>query len=222
MHIYESNGKKLPSVTTIVHAIGNEAITKWSNWLGFKHIKYEDELNRSANFGTLVHSHLQSIVDPSAENLEVLEPANSVEKMDLDISLTYFRNLIRLYDFQTVFTEKTVVSEELGYAGTLDWLAYMNGYLMLNDFKTSKQPRFGMMLQLGGYYNLLKTIGYDPDGASIITVNTNGAKLHPINKRDLLIYSEWFNDLAVFYNKTELYKDPQPIYDFEFGDKLKK
>ena len=54
MHIYEKDGKKLPSVTTIIHSLGNEEIIKWANSLGFRHIKYEQELDKYAQNGSLI------------------------------------------------------------------------------------------------------------------------------------------------------------------------
>ena len=61
MHIYEKDGKKLPSVTTIIHSLGNEEIIKWANSLGFRHIKYEQELDKYAQNGTLIHELLLTI-----------------------------------------------------------------------------------------------------------------------------------------------------------------
>lgn len=200
MHIYEIDGKKLPSVTTIVHCLGDDNLMRWSNSLGFRHIKYDAEMERTSSFGTLVHSHLQSIVDP--DNAEPLNPRNSIEGHDLEIIKTDFMNFISKYEYKTIFTEHTIKSVELGYAGTLDWLTYIGPYLCLMDFKTSKAPRFNMYLQLGGYYNLLKTEGYDIDYAAIITANINGCKMHPINKESLLYFSEAFHQLSVYFNNT--------------------
>ena len=68
LHIYEKDGKKYPSVTTIIHSIGSEELMKWSNIMGFRHRKIEDILEETSKFGTLVHSHLQEIVDPEHGN----------------------------------------------------------------------------------------------------------------------------------------------------------
>ena len=40
MHIYEKNGHKYPSVTTVLHIIGDEGICNWANSLGYRHISY--------------------------------------------------------------------------------------------------------------------------------------------------------------------------------------
>lgn len=214
MHLYERDGKKYPSVTTIVHSLGSDDITRWSNFLGFKHIKVQTELDRTASFGTLVHSHLQHIVDPSCGD-ELVEPKNSIEKYDLDKVIRLFNEYFDNFEYTTLFTERFILSEELGYAGTMDWVANVNGKIMLNDFKTAKAPYISMMFQLGGYYNLLQSIGQDVDLASIITINTSGCKMHPIHKEDLIFYAEVFNSLAKFYIATELYSNPKPKIDYD-------
>ena len=52
MHIYEKDGKEYPSVTTIIQSLGSEEIVKWANHLGFKHLDYTKELEKTAVNGT--------------------------------------------------------------------------------------------------------------------------------------------------------------------------
>lgn len=217
MHIYEKDGKEYPSVTTIIHSLGNDEITKWANRLGFRHIDYEKELEKSSINGTKVHDLLRGEVDSSYT--PKVEYKDDLERITLLGYLTRFRNFIQDYTYETIFTEKTFISEKLGYAGTLDWLATFNDkYLVLNDFKTSRAVRFGFLLQLGGYYNLLHENGYDPDCASIILVNKKLCSMYPINKSDLLYFANTFNILAQFYLMTY---HKEPIADKELLLKLK-
>ena len=72
MHIYECpDGKSVPSVTTILQMLGNKEINKWANWLGFRHIDYETELNRLADNGTKMHNVVQHIVDPALKDIPI-------------------------------------------------------------------------------------------------------------------------------------------------------
>lgn len=201
MHIYEKDGKEYPSVTTIIQSLGNEEIIKWANYLGFKHIDYTKELEKTAINGTKVHELLRGEVDPTYTPQVTYK--DEIERIIILGYLTRFRNFIQDYTYETIFTEKTFISEKLGYAGTLDWVAIFNNkFLMLNDFKTSKAVRFKHLLQLGGYYNLLIENNYDPDGASIILVNKKICSMYPINKIDLLYFADAFNILAKFYLMT--------------------
>lgn len=216
MHIYELEGKKLPSVTTIIHSLGNDEIIRWANSLGFRHLKYDQELEKYAENGTLVHDLLRGEVDKSyTPNVKYKDEIQRFEYLGY---LNRFRNFLSLYNYETIFTEKTIMSPSLGYAGTLDWLAKINGFTMLNDFKTSKAVRFSHLLQLGGYNNLLKEQGIIVDGASIILCNKKITTMYPINKDKLEFFSEAFDVLAKFYLMTwDITLSP----DIEFDNCLK-
>lgn len=201
MHIYELNGNCYPSVTTIIHALGNDDITKWANSLGFRHINYEKELNKYAENGTLIHDLLRQEVDESYKS--TVKFKDDLQRIESLGYITRFRSFISGYQYETIFTEKTFISETLGYAGTIDWLCkFNNKFLMLNDFKTSKAVRFTHLLQLGGYYNLLKENGFELDGASIILCNKKLCSMYPINITDLEYYANAFSLLAKFYIQT--------------------
>lgn len=218
MHIYEKDGKKYPSVTTIIHSLGSDEIVKWANSLGFRHVKYVDEMTKASDTGTKVHDLLRAEVDPDYKSTVTF--ADDLERINLLGYITRFRNFIEDYQYETIFTEKSIISETLGYAGTLDWLAKFNGqYLVLNDFKTSKAVRFGHLLQLGGYNNLLTELGYHLNGANIILVNKKLCSMYPISRKELLYYSDAFNKLANYYLMTY---EHQMTPDTSLLEELKK
>lgn len=201
MHIYEADGKEVPSVTTIIHSLGNDEIIKWANSLGFRHLSYEKELDKYARNGTLIHDLLRGEVDPNYTPDVVYKDA--FHRNECLGYLTRFRNMIKDYEFETIFTEKSFASAKLGYGGTIDWYArFFNKYNMLNDFKTSKAVRFSHLLQLGGYYNLLKENGITLDGASIILCNKKVSSMYPIGVSELKWYADAFQLLANYYLKT--------------------
>lgn len=217
MHIYELDGKEYPSVTTIIHCLGNDAIIKWANHLGFKHQDYTKVMDEYSEFGTKVHSALQAQVDPTYN--EPIMYKDFIEQAKVTAAVTNFKKLISQYEYETIFTETTFISPTLGYAGTCDWLAKINmKYLMLMDFKTSKMVRFTMLLQLGGYSNLLREAGYNLDGAGIILANPKLSTLYPLNNIELQFYAEAFQKLADYYNSVWR-KEMKP--DIEFGNLLK-
>lgn len=213
MHIYEKDGKLYPSVTTILHSLGSEELMRWSNIMGFKHKKYEDLMEQSSRFGTLVHSHLQEIVDP--DHAMPIEPKDAIEEYEILQLKSRFKRYISDYSYKTISTERTIISEKLGYAGTLDWLAWMGSQgniRMLNDFKTSKRVQVTMLFQLGGYFNLLKEIGEEPDGGSIIICNKMSCKLHPFNHNQLELAGKIFLHLKEWYVQSAQVKandDPE-------------
>ena len=121
MYIYEVDGKKVPSVTTIIHALSSDEIIKWANSLGFRHLKYEVELDKYAKNGTLIHDVLRGEVDPNYTSQ--IEYKDAIHRTEVLGYITRFRNMIQNYEFETIFTEKTFISAKLGYGGTIDWFA---------------------------------------------------------------------------------------------------
>jgi len=219
MHIYHINEKAYPSVTTIVHSLGSEELMKWSNIMGFKHKKYEDLMEESSRFGTLMHSHLQFIVDPEHAP-DPIKCKDAIEEFRVMSLRSKFIRYMSQFKYITYYTEKSLVSDKLGYGGTLDWYAQMNGYKILNDFKTSKAVQIGMLLQLGGYSNLLRECeGEIPDGCSIILVNDRQVKMNLFNQDDMIFFGEVFQSLADFYNKSiEIKVNPR----VDFFEELKQ
>ena len=218
MHIYEcEDGKKVPSVTTILQILGSKDIIYWANRLGFRHIDYEAELNSLADAGTKMHSVLQHIVDPTLANDPIIFKDKFEEDKYRNLG-NKFLNTIKDYSYETVFTEKTFISSKLGYGGTIDWFAKMSGFNMINDFKSSKRVYMKHLLQLGGYYNLMTENGYDIDGGSIILVNERVSTLYPMNKQSLCRLGEIFNSIAYLYDN--IYDKILP-HDTDILEKIK-
>lgn len=200
MHIYTTpSGKDVPSVTTILHILGSDALLHWANRMGFQHIKYEDELERTATFGTNMHILTQQLVDPNIAPQEI-KYRNSMEKFRYDKAMVNFKAELSKYQYQTIFTEKTLITDDLSYAGTLDWYVYINDILYLIDFKTSKRPQMKHAFQLGGYCNLLEACGYEvPKKAGVFIVNDRLSKLFTIDSDKLTGLRNGFTKLAEIY-----------------------
>ena len=218
MHIYECpDGKIVPSVTTILQVIGNKDIIYWANRLGFRHIDYETELGRLADEGTLMHSVIQHIVDPSLANEPIIFKNKLEEEKYLKLG-ERFSNMIKNYSYNTIFTEKSFTSSKLGYGGTIDWFAEMSGFSMINDFKSSKKVYMKHLLQLGGYYNLMVENGYSINGGSIILVNDKVSSLYPINEASLQRLGTIFNYIYLIHQNIV---DKMIPYDNELLIKIK-
>lgn len=171
--------------------------------MGFKHRKIEDILEKSATFGTIAHSHLRSIVDPNCGETPI-QPIDPIDEFRILQLKSKFCRYMSQYPYDTIYTEKTLISPKLGYGGTLDWYAKMSGFKILNDFKTSKKLQVTMLFQLGGYYNLLReTLQEEPDGASIILINDKMCRMNLFNKDQLMLYGEIFQKLAEFYTLSQ-------------------
>lgn len=219
MHIYTcENGNKVPSVTTILQCLGSKELMKWANYLGFKHISYEEELNRTALNGTKIHTCLQHIVDPSLSLTEVKFKNQFDELYYLKI-INRFKELITQYQYETIFTEKDFASSNLGYGGQIDWLAKMNNKTILIDFKSSKKVHIKHLLQLGGYRNLLKEHNIELDGAAIFIVNETICFPYFIDSETLMNLGNIFNYLKNVY---DCINSPIPVSNKELQKSLLK
>lgn len=212
MHIYEKDGKSYPSVTTVLQLIStNEDLLQWANFMGFKRKDIKVIKNEAAQFGTYLHERMQKHVDPAHANDPICS-TNAIYDYRVLVAMEYFDKTFADIPYRTITTEKTIISERLGFAGTLDWLTYIyDDVVMLGDFKTSKHPKVTMFLQLGGYYKLLLEEGYDPDVASIIICNDERCKLYSIDREQLDYYGEAFIKLFEFYQVWEQKKKPTYI-----------
>ena len=199
-HYYQVGEAILPSVTTLVHLISlDDRLMGWANHMGFKRTRLEEVRARSSYYGNLVHSNLRAMVDPDAP-----PPMKATDKENgsrLYHALCNFDTLMSGISYKTLCTEYTMKSTKLGYAGTVDWVAtFDKDYVVLNDFKTSKNVENTMYLQLGGYYGLLKENGIHIDYAQIIIVNDVRAKAYKLDKPNLKKYHKAFMNIVQFYN----------------------
>lgn len=221
MHIYHKNNIEYPSVTTILSILeSGQDLVKWANIMGYKKRNVDEIRDKAAQFGTLVHSHLQHIVDETLHD-EPIRPQDPFEKHDLQKTIDRFRQTMKEYNLKTIYTEKTLFHDEYGYAGTLDWFAeapYQKTVLI--DFKTSKKPYEKYLLQLGGYAELIHfNEGYYPDYGIILITNKDNCCPYPINGECLKEFAKIFKLLAEFYFARYNYKEQ---YDFSIMNNLKK
>lgn len=162
MHIYANDDKSicLPSVTTIISFIKTkneyEPLLKWSNTLGYSHKDYTATLDYYATFGTIVHETLSHIVTGkyTPDDLDKKVGFSDMEKYLMTITnfLSFYNNT----NPDTIYSEKSFLSENLGYGGTIDWVSKENNDIILTDFKTSSAIRDYMLLQLCAYMKLLE------------------------------------------------------------------
>lgn len=221
MHIYKTDtGTKVPSVTTILQIMNSPEIAKWANYLGFRHIDYNQELNRYAVRGTKLHQCLQAIVDPSLNGKEITF-SSALERDYCEQAIAKFTAVMDAYQYDTIFTEKTFVSSDLGYGGTIDWFAKFNDLNLVLDFKSSKQVRMKHLLQLGGYKNLLVEGGHTVDGGVIILCNTNVCVLYPVNREQLDVLGDVFERIKFVYDHIGDHSYLTPLSE-ELMEQMKK
>lgn len=175
---YYAEGNFYPSVTTILEAYPKDAAYfKWIKEVGTDADAIRDEAGRR---GSVVHE-LTELYDKGAEV--------SLLNMDgnLQFKMSEWAMFERYVDFTTRFkpeyimNEQNFVSARLGFAGTIDRLAMLDGKLTLIDIKTSNNIHDSYWLQLAAYAALVHDMtDFQIEQYGILHLNaktrTNGTK----------------------------------------------
>lgn len=203
MHIYKKDEKEYPSVTTIIHNIllYPEPLLKWSNFLGFKRKMYEKSMEESSTLGTCIHEMLYHYIK-NEDNTEVKVPFMHIDKANaiLANAVPYLKS-IGITPENTTFAEETIISEQLGYAGTLDWCGTCDKVLTLADYKTSKRARESMYIQLSAYDKLLQVEkGIKVDKAMILTLREDTACRWILKRDELDFYYKIFEHMHAIFD----------------------
>jgi len=163
---YTIDGKKVPSVTTILNVINKPQLIPWAVRTTRDYIKQElfafrraDSLkdldlenllaksakehdrvrNAAADHGIAVHSSIASYIGNKT----------AVDRNDpVIIAFSEWQDAAK---FEHIASERLVFSREHGYAGTTDLIGTLNGRLALLDIKTGRGVYPEYKLQLAAY-----------------------------------------------------------------------
>lgn len=184
-YVWPPTGEAFPSVTTIIkagtptspyvlrwekRANVRYAVEQWRSWMELAetdprsvvdHIVEESERQRdeAADRGSEVHRWADAIAAGSASGPVPEELGGYVEA---------YQTFLDEWAPEFYFTEATVYSRRHGYAGTLDWMAWLGDELVLGDIKTKGRGKrlYGeVALQLAAY-RYADFIGA-PDGSEL-------------------------------------------------------
>ena len=125
--VYQTpTGKKYPSVTTVTGLLKKQAIMDWRKRVG------EAEANKisstAARRGTRIHTLCETHLNNDPVNCSMF---------DLDLWNSVKPHLSKINNIYAL--EKTLYSDHLQVAGTVDCIAEYKGKLSVIDFKTSKR-----------------------------------------------------------------------------------
>lgn len=171
------SGNYVPSVTTILDAYPKgAAYYEWLKKNGEDSDTIRDEAGKR---GSVVHELTERY--DNGEDVELLDSFGNIH-----CKLNEWAMFERYVDFTERFNpthesiEQNIISETLGFAGTLDRVTVLNGKKYLLDIKTSGAVYPSYWLQLAAYEKLLTELtGFNPvEGVAILWLNaktrTNG------------------------------------------------
>jgi hypothetical protein len=126
-------GKKYPSITTVLGVRSKDAIMEWRRRVG------NEEANRvsrhAAARGTALHTVAENYVNNDVDYF----PSNTMPHVRALFKSV--KPIIDTYVGRVVLQEKPLYSDHLGIAGRVDLVAEFNGKLSIVDFKTSKRRK---------------------------------------------------------------------------------
>ena len=123
------NGKKLPSVTTVVGAMKKKAIMEWRNRVG------EVEANRVSKLATGRGNRVHLLAESYLNNEKIEWSKEMPDAVEM------FRTLIKpIHNINNIqYQEQALCSEKIDMAGRVDLIADWCGVPSVIDFKTSKK-----------------------------------------------------------------------------------
>ena len=177
-----ADGKKIPSVTTILKIKDPGALINWAYKTGREHGVLEGQGNPAPSglyegsdvlaIGTCVHSSCEAWVkgdDPHIELEKALEAKTVVDtkvfRAQASSAYAAFEFWVKGTQLEIVDCEVPVISEAHRYGGTLDFIGKLNGKLVLGDFKTSGGVYPEYLMQIVAYAKAYEeTTGNKIDG----------------------------------------------------------
>jgi len=187
-HTYRLDGEELPGVTSVTGVIDKSGPLMW--WAvneARDYIKREmepgetvdekriDQVAESArmahrhssqtaaNIGTRAHTWMEKYI--KQVHFDNGPEPDFPESEEVQESVVSFLDWEENHEVEYMESEVTVYSEEHRYAGTFDLKAWVDGKVLIDDFKTSKSVYDNHWLQLSAYY---LADGRDADGIGIL------------------------------------------------------
>lgn len=213
--IYDIDGKKLPSVTTILGILNKPALMPWCAKITAAEFRrlvedgntdldeveqlakkaYRAKSKEAMDIGTKVHEAIQNFFD---SNLTM--KADEVQDEDARRGFEAFLLWGATHDVDIISYEQ-VVSDGETYAGRYDMLATVDGVLTLVDFKTSTGIWPEYWMQTAAYASCLQE---NVQAVAVLRIDKETGDIEYEERLDWFKHAEAFRLLAQFYklNKT--------------------
>lgn len=189
-NIYKNSaGERVPGVTTVIsNNLGwnKQALMWWANQQGLAGHSHRDVSGAAADAGTVAHYLIECRIKGFEPDLKPYGEESLIKAYQ---ALENFDRWAKTFDFQVVATETAFVSEEHGYGGMIDCVAYVQGQFCITDWKTSNAVYADHLIQLAAYHYGWNEI--NPDHQL-----TGGAHLLRFSKEDAAFTHHWIGDLS--------------------------
>jgi len=167
------DGKRVPSVTTVLGILAKNALIEWAYQCGLRGEDYRKIRDKAGDIGTLTHYLIMM-------HLRGEEPDTSeYSKQDISFAescLIKFWDWEKVHRLEPILIEEPLISEIEGVGGTVDFYGKVDGQLALIDFKTSKAIYSDMLVQVAAYQQLLEENKYHVEVVKILRIGKDEAE----------------------------------------------
>lgn len=196
--VYKDNDKTLPGVTTVLRVLAKEALYSWYYKMGVSGENPFKKKDTAADTGTIAHALLLCYLQGMELDTSNLIPANvSVAENCVISYLEWEKGKV----IKPIMVEQSLIDTQLGYGGTIDLYADINGEKCLVDFKTSSGIYQDMSYQVAAYKSLLEVNNHKVDKVIILNIgkdeNTNFA---------IKSFTNMDNEFEIFKNCLNIYR----------------
>ena len=169
---YMVDGKRVRGATTIIGknlGWGSGGLIHWAWDLGMQGEDYRKVRDKAADIGTLAHKMIEGHWTGEKPDPAQWAPADWAKAEE---AFGAFLAWASQHDIVPMANELSLVHDGLGYGGTLDMPATVDGRLVYIDYKTGKAVYPSALLQAAAYIELLR---YHWDGveADVIILHVN-------------------------------------------------
>lgn len=198
---YLINGIKYPRVTRVKSIINNPGLISWQVAVGKK--KSNQIMKTRGDFGTRIHNLIQVVLSG-----ETIDLSNYDE--ETNVTMKIFFDFLNDHEVKPELIEQYLwlkLSEDYRYAGTVDFVGYVDGKLMILDWKTSKAIYDDMWLQLAAYVVALEAqTGERVDSCGILQIRDGKKKFVVKSYKEMMEEFKVFKACLVIYNRYRVKK----------------
>ena len=213
---YDIDGRKLPSVTTILGVLQKPALIPWAakeTAAAFKELIQEAIINdldldldameleakkahrkkktEAMDIGTAVHNAIELWLE-SDGRMHPEEIANPEAQQGLKRFLEWGeQHTVKVLSYEQVVTDNR------SYAGRFDMLAEVDGTVTLIDFKTSTGIWDEYWFQVAAYAACIEVA---PDAVAILRIDKTSGEFEYVSREKWQGHAEAFRKLSEFYN----------------------
>lgn len=178
-------GKQVPGTTTIAGRFGDKSgLIKWAHQQGWERIPLDEARDKAADAGTVVHGWIED--DVHARPLRQWPYVPDELTAQAQMAFGAFKKWAAEVGLRVIATEIPLVHSALGYGGTLDTIALVEGRIVLADWKSGNRCYAEHLIQQAAYRELLRDAREQlgdkalpvPDGACLVRLDKATGEPH--------------------------------------------